>query len=95
MIEVATYQILYWRDIPAQLKVSGDGKRLSHPLDQTYQVEIDRIAMDEGLEGTEAYLDQWKWSEKMERSGSNVEVAQSVEAELRSKFSHLFTEDTE
>ena len=87
---MATYQILYWRDIPAQLKVSGEGKRLSHPLSDVYQVEIDRIAMENGLQGTDEYLDQWEWSEKIERPGTNGEVADAVEAELRLKFCHLF-----
>jgi hypothetical protein len=92
---MATYQILYWRKIPAQLKVAGEGKRLSHPLSDAYQVEIDRIAMEEGLEGTDAYLDQWKWSEKFELAGTNREVADAVEAELRAAFSHLFSNATE
>ena len=91
---MATYQILYWREIPAQLKVSGEGKRLSHPLDDVYQEEIDRIAMDEGLEGTEDYLDQWKWSEKQERPGTNEEIATAVAAELRTKFAHLFGDES-
>ena len=91
---MATYQILCWREIPAQLKVFGEGKRLSHPLDDVYQEEIDRIAMDEGLEGTEEYLDQWKWSEKQERPGTNEEGAVAVAAELRTKFAHLFGEES-
>ena len=79
---MATYQILYWRKIPAQLKVAGEGKRLSHPLSDAYQVEIDRIAMEEGLEGSDDYLDQWTWTKRLDRPGSVDEVLKALLQEL-------------
>ena len=62
------YQVLYWRDIPAQIKLFAGRRPRSHTLPARFQLAIDRIAMQEGLVGTDAYLDQWHWSEKQERA---------------------------
>lgn len=80
---MAEYQILYWKEIPAQIKVFETGKRpISRALPDRFQQEIDRVAMREGLHGSDAYLDQWHWSDKMERPGSAEEVAAALLAEL-------------
>ena len=76
------YQILYWRDLPAQVRVYQNGRPRSHKLPDRFQEEIDRVAMVEGLANTDAYLEQWAWSEKMTRSGNPTEVAEEVVREL-------------
>jgi hypothetical protein len=83
---MAEYQILYWRDIPAQLKAFEGKKPISRPLPDRFQMEIDRVAMEDGLYGTDDYLDQWQWSEKQERGGSAEEVLNVLAAELEAKF---------
>ena len=80
---MARYQILYWKHIPAQIKVSEEGKRsISRPMPDRFQVEIDRVAMQEGLAGSDAYLEQWKWTPKLERPGTAEEVAAALIREL-------------
>jgi Virulence factor len=80
---MAQYQILYWKHVPAQIKVCAEGKRpISRPLPDRFQVEIDRIAMNEGLVGTDGYLEHWRWTPKRERAGSVEEVADSLIREL-------------
>lgn len=80
---MARVQILYWKDIPAQIKVSEPGKRaVSHQLPDSYQQRIDALAMKLGLHGSDAYLDQWEWSEAEEHEGTAEEVA----ARLMKKF---------
>ena len=83
---MAEYQILYWRDIPAQLKGFEGKKPISRSLSERFQVEIDRVAMEDGLYGTDEYLDQWQWSEKQEREGSAEAVLDALAAELEAKF---------
>ena len=83
---MAEYQILYWRDIPAQLKAFEGKKPISRPLSDRFQVEIDRVAMEDGLYGNDDYLDQWQWSEKQEREGSAEAVLDALAAELEAKF---------
>jgi hypothetical protein len=80
---MATYQVLYWKDIPAQVKVFESGsKPLARTLPPRFQDEIDRIAMQEGLTGTDEYLNQWHWGPKQERPGSQAEVIEQVIREL-------------
>ena len=79
---MAEYQILYWRDLPAQIRVYENGRPRSHKLPDRFQQEIDRVAMAEGLVNTDAYLELWAWSDRMTREGSADEVAKQVIQEL-------------
>ena len=85
---MALYQILYWQNIPAQVRVFDGRKPLSSPMPKRFQEEIDRVAMDEGLEGTDDYLDQWNWTEKKERLGAPTEVMAALLKELEENFNH-------
>lgn len=79
---MAQYQVLSWRGIAAQIKVFEPGRRpLARELPDRQQ-EIDRVAMREGLTGTEEYLNQWQWSERSERPGTAEEVADALMREL-------------
>jgi hypothetical protein len=77
------YRILSWRGIPAQLKIwAEDGRPQSVALPDWFGQEIDRVAMREGLVGSDAYLEQWSWSGDLEREGSPDDVAAGVIDEL-------------
>ena len=76
------YQILYWRDIPAQVRVFDGRKPVSRTMPAHFQLEIDRVAMAEGLEGSDAYLDQWQWTERREREGEE-DIQQVLDALVR------------
>jgi hypothetical protein len=67
-------QILYWRQIPAQVRVFGGRRPLTEPLPERFQQEIDRVAMREGLAGTDQYLAHWEWSEKQEHEGDPAQL---------------------
>ncbi len=82
---MATYRILYWQEIPSQIKAEDDEEEISLPLDPKFLVRIDQLAMQRGLQDADDYLAQWKWSEDAEREGSAREVAEAVKAELESK----------
>jgi hypothetical protein len=80
---MARYRILSWRDIPAQVKVLEEGRRpLSAALSERWQQEIDRVAMRDGLVGTDEYLAEWEWSPEAERPGSAADVLEALVAEL-------------
>ncbi|NCF69422.1 MAG: hypothetical protein GWP61_26005 [Chloroflexi bacterium] len=83
---MATYQILYWHDIPIQVRSGRRRNRVSMELPQRFQVAIDNAAMASNLTGTDAYLEAFMWSEPMERKGSGEEVVQQVVAELNAAF---------
>jgi hypothetical protein len=77
------FQILYWKHVPSQVKVFEEGKRpVSRQLPGRL-AEIDQIAMEEGLTGTDDYLNQWQWTPKKEREGSAEEVADALVRELQ------------
>jgi hypothetical protein len=77
------YQILYWMSVPSQVRVFEQGKRpVTRQMPERFQVEIDRIAMEQGLAGTDDYLNQWQWTPKKEREGSAEEVADALVREL-------------
>jgi Virulence factor len=75
---VPRVQVLYWQQIPSVVRV-GDAKR---QLPEWFQQEIDRVAMDQGLLGSDAYLEQWKWRDLGDRAGDPAVVVDEVEAEL-------------
>lgn len=83
---MASYQVMTWHGIPAQVKaIDTDGSIASVQLPQSFQQEIDRVAMAEGLTDSDAYLDGWEWSEARQREGSADEVAAAVAAEIVEK----------
>jgi hypothetical protein len=50
-----------------------------------FQERIDLMAARRGLQQSDAYLAQWKWSDEEDRVGSAEEVAEAVKAELEAK----------
>ena len=79
---MAKYQILYWKEIPAQVKAYDGVRAVSRQLPERYQLEIDRVAMEEGLVGSDDYLNQWHWTAKLDRPGTTAEVLESIFQEL-------------
>ncbi len=83
---MATYQILYWKDIPAQVRARDEKGRCNLPLPPRFQAAIDQAAMEAGVIGDDAYTDIYQWSEAKDRPGSAQEVAEAVVDELISQF---------
>jgi len=83
---MALFQILYWKDIPSQVKAWDDFDETKLELAPRFAARIDQAAQSQGLTQTDDYLAQWKWSDEQERNGSPEEVAQAVKNELESKF---------
>lgn len=90
---MATYQILYWHDIPAQVRVSeGRGRnaeRASVQLPQRFQEAIDSAAMLAGLIGSDDYTNAFRWGEPHSREGTPQAVAQLVADELDVQFNEI------
>jgi hypothetical protein len=84
---MALFQILYWQDIPSQIKAWDDFDEVKTELDSRFADRIDRAAQSQGLTSTDDYLSQWKWSEEQERPGTAQEVAEAVKKELESATS--------
>ena len=81
---MANYKILYWQEVPTQIKAEDDVDEVMLPLDVRFQERIDDLAVRRGLQGSDDYLAQWRWSDEEEREGSAEEVAKAIKAELES-----------
>lgn len=80
---MTTYRILYWQEVPSQVRAEDDdGDEVNVPLPQKFQVRIDALAAERGLEGSDDYLAEWHWSDEQEREGAAREVAEAVVREL-------------
>jgi hypothetical protein len=82
---MTTYKILYWQEIPTQIKAEDESEDVTVMLDDKFMAQVDIFAAKRGLQASDDYLAQWKWSEEEEREGSAREVAEAVKAELEAK----------
>ena len=82
---MATYKILYWQEVPSQIRAEDDTDDVTLLMPDRFQERIDRLAAERGLGGSDDYLAQWQWSEEDERDGSAQDVAEAVRAELEAK----------
>lgn len=83
---MAEYQVLYWHDIPLQVRSGSRRDRVSQELASRFQVAIDKAAMAAELVGTDQYLSEFHWSEPQERDGTAAEVVAAVAAELEAQY---------
>jgi hypothetical protein len=84
-VAVANYRILYWQEIPTQIKAEDEADDVTVMLDGKFMQQVDILAAKRGLQAADDYLAQWKWSEEAEREGSAREVAEALKAELEAK----------
>lgn len=82
---MAIYKVLYWQEIPTQIKADDGVDDVTIMLAPKFMAYIDVLAAERGLQSSDDYLAQWKWSEEQERNGSAQEVAETVKAELEAK----------
>jgi hypothetical protein len=82
---MATYKILYWQEVPSQVKAEDDQDDVTLPMPARFMERVDRLAMQRGLQGSDDFLEQWHWSDEEERDGSARDVAAAVVAELEAR----------
>ncbi len=81
------YQIVSWRDIPAQVKVRAGRTRVSRALHERFQQAIDEAAMRAGKSGSDDYVNEWRTSPPASREGEADEVATALVGELEAAYS--------
>ncbi|MEX1334946.1 MAG: virulence factor [Candidatus Limnocylindrales bacterium] len=80
---MASYRVMTWRGIPSQVKATDEtGASVSRMMPPFFLQEIDRVAMAEGLLGSDEYLEAWAWSDEAQRAGSAEAVAKAVADEV-------------
>ncbi|MEP6655667.1 MAG: virulence factor [Betaproteobacteria bacterium] len=88
---MATYQILYWQEIPSQVDARDAGKAHKEMLSQRFQELIDIVATKRNLVESDDYIAGWSKGDKSERPGSAIDVAKGVAAELEAEFDSIRT----
>jgi 5-methyltetrahydrofolate--homocysteine methyltransferase len=77
------FQILYWQDIPSEVKAWDDFDEVKVSLPTRFAERIDASAQRQGLISQDTYSAQLRWSYAAERAGSPREVAEAVSKELQ------------
>ena len=80
------YQIIYWRDIPSQIKAKVGRKRVSRPLSDRFMQIIDAAAMESGDTDSEDYLAQWKPTEWKDIEGETDEFLDGLVAKIEEEY---------
>lgn len=81
-----SYQVVYRRDIPAQVKVRAGRQRRARALGERFQQAIDQVAMRTGATKSDDYLEEWRSLEWQEREGELEAVLEAVVGELESLY---------
>jgi hypothetical protein len=79
---MATYRVLYWQEIPSQVRATDGFDEVTVALAPRFMERIDQMATRRGLQSSDDYLAAWHWGEELERAGTPHEVAEAVRAEL-------------
>lgn len=80
------FQVLYWQDIPSQVKAWDDFDEIKLDLPPRFADRIDASAQKQGLVQAETYMSQYKWTDATERAGGPQDVAEAIKKELEAKF---------
>ena len=80
------FQILYWQDIPSEVKAWDDFDEIKVSLAPRFAERIDASAQKQGFIQADAYMSHLRWSDEAERPGTPAEVANAVKNELEAKM---------
>ena len=80
-----TYRILFWQEIPSQIKAEDEREEVNVNLSPRFLERIDQLAAKRGLQGSDDYLAQWQWSDEQQREGAAPDVAEALRLELEAK----------
>jgi len=80
-------QIIYWRDIPAQVKAKAGRRRFGRPLSSRFQAAIDEAAMRAGKAGADDYLAEWRGGDWVESEGELEQVVDAAVERLEAEYS--------
>ena len=86
---MATYQILYWQEIPSFVEARDGDEIKKVQLSDRFQALIDGAAMRRKIAGTDGYLEEWKKGKKVEQDGNVEDIANTVAQEIEDRFAEI------
>ena len=79
---MARVRVMYWKEIPVQVQAEDENGRVSRQLPERFQQAADVVAMRDGSEGTDEYLEAWGFGQYEERDGNAADAAEAVAVKL-------------
>tara|TARA_Y100001960_G_C14687079_1_gene834373 strand:+ start:346 stop:684 length:339 start_codon:yes stop_codon:yes gene_type:complete len=79
---MARVRVMYWKEIPVQVQAEDEDNRVTRQLDQRFQKAVDAIAMIDGSQGTDEYLEGWQFGPYFDQDGPADDSAESVARKL-------------
>lgn len=73
-----TLTVIYWRDIPAQVKARAGRDRASAKLEDRFMVSVDAAATKAGKTSTDDYIGEWR--EVSRECGPDLQTEVETEA---------------
>jgi hypothetical protein len=89
---MATYQVLYWQDIPSLVEAHEGPKGYKEQLSTRFQELIDLVATKKDIVGSDAYLEEWRKGSPGQRDGAPEQVAKAIAAEFEARFDAIRAE---
>ncbi|WP_206454932.1 virulence factor [Aurantimonas marina] len=83
---MAETQIVYWRDIPAQVIVRQGRRAARRELPLRFIEAIDRCAMQVGAKDSNAYLAEWRRASSACEAGDLEAAAERTLSELDQRY---------
>lgn len=80
---MARVRVMYWKEIPVQVQAEDENGRVSRPLEDRFQKAADAVAMKDGSQGTDEYLEAWGFGPYSEIDGVAAEVAEQLATKLQ------------
>lgn len=79
---MARVRVMYWKEIPIQVQAEDAEGRVSRQLDDRFQQAADMVAMQDGSQGTDEYLDGWGFGPYEDGDGAATDAAEAVAVQL-------------
>ena len=91
-VTLAKVQIMYWKEIPVQVRAEDGSGQVSKPLNDRFQRGVDAISMFDGSSGSDEYLMAWEWGEAIEVEGTAQQAATNMADRLNQGFPQDFVQ---
>lgn len=79
---MARVRVMYWKEIPVQVQAEDADTRVTRQLEERFQKAVDAVAMTDGSQGTDEYLEGWQFGPYFEHDASAADSADSVAGKL-------------
>lgn len=83
---MADLVVVYWRDIPAQVKAGSGRMTVRRELSPRFAEAIDMAAMRSGARDSDTYLAEWRTGEPQKVEGDLTEAVHNMVAALESAW---------